>query len=268
MMNISWALFKANIRVNRFLWLLIVAVYSFYSMILVSMFNPDSVDKLKDMLDMLPAELMNAMGMNFGSTLLTFLSGTLYSILLYLFPMILSIIINHRLIAVHVDKGSMSYLLSTSNSRIRIAATQAIFSLISITAVFFWITILTLITSSVMFPGLMDTKHFILLNLYALLMYYTVNGICFLASCLANESKYSLGLGAGLPITFVLLQMLGDTGEKLNWVGKLSLFSLFDPERLFAGDSFAYVGMGIFVGLAAVLYAVGILLFNKRDLPI
>lgn len=264
----SWALFKANIRVNRFLWLLIIAVYSFYSTILVSMFNPDSVDKLKVMLDMVPAEIMNAMGMNFGSTLLTFLSGTLYSFLLYLFPMILSIIINHRLIAVHVDKGSMSYLLSTSNSRIRIAVTQAVFSLTSITAIFCWITILTLISSSTMFPGLMETKQFILLNLYALLMYYTVNGICFFASCMANEGKYSLGLGAGLPITFVLLKMLGDSGEKLNWIGKLSLFALFDPERLFAGDSFAYIGMGVFAGLATVLYALGIIYFNKKDLPI
>lgn len=264
----SWALFKANIRVNRFLWLLIVAVYSFYSVVLLSMFNPDSADELKDMLHMLPSGLMNAMGMNFGSTLLTFLSGTLYSILLYLFPMILSIVVNHRLIAVHVDKGSMAYLLSTSNSRIRIAVTQAVFSLTSVTAIFSWITVLTLITSSVMFPGLMDTKQFILLNLYALLMYYTINGICFLASCLANEARYSLGLGAGLPITFVLLQMLGDSGERLEWLGNFSLFALFDPERLFAGDSFAYIGMAVFAGLAAVLYTVGILWFNKKDLPI
>ncbi|MVO98586.1 ABC transporter permease subunit [Paenibacillus lutrae] len=267
-MNMSWALFKANIRVNRFIWLLIVSVYSFYSIILVSMFNPESGDALQEMLSMLPPELVNAMGMNFGSTLLTFLSGTLYSLLLYLFPMIVSIIINHRLIAVHVDRGSMSYLLSTSNSRFRVAVTQAVFSLISITVIFCWITILTLIISAAMFPGLMDTKQFILLNLYALLMYYTVNGICFFASCLANESKFSLGLGAGLPVAFVLLQMLGDSGDKLNWIGNLSLFALFDPERLFAGDSFAYVGMGIFAGLATVLYVLGILVFNKKDLTI
>lgn len=264
----SWALFKANMRANRFIWLLIVAVYSFYSIILVSMFDPESVDTLKDMLDMLPPELINAMGMNFGSTLLTFLSGTLYSLLLYLFPMIVSIIINHRLIAVHVDKGSMSYLLSTSNSRIRVAATQAAFSLISITAIFCWITVLTLIVSSAMFPGSMDIKRFILLNLYALLMYYTINGICFFASCLANESKYSLGLGAGLPIAFVLLQMLSDSAEKLNWIGNLSLFALFDPARLFAGDSFAYIGMAVFAGLAVALYVGGIIIFNKKDLPI
>lgn len=98
---------------------------------------------------MLPSELMNAMGMNFGSTLLNFLSGKLYSILLYLFPMILSIVVNHRLIAIHVDKGSRAYLLSTSNSRVLIAVTQAVFSLTSVTAIFCWITVLTLITSSV-----------------------------------------------------------------------------------------------------------------------
>ncbi|GGF81022.1 ABC transporter permease [Paenibacillus albidus] len=264
----SWALFKANLRVNRMIWLLIIAIYSFYSITLVSMFDPESVDALKKMMDMLPPELVNAIGMNFGSTLLTFISGTLYSLLLYLFPMIISIIINHRLIAVHVDKGSMSYLLSTSNSRLRVATTQAVFSLVSITAIFCWITALTLIASSVMFPGLMDIKPFILLNGYALLMYYTINGICFFASCLANESKYSLGLGAGIPLAFVLLQMLGDSGDKLNWIGNFSLFALFDPARLFAGDSFAYLGMAVFAGLAAALYAGGIFIFNKKDLPI
>ncbi|WP_150271825.1 hypothetical protein [Paenibacillus tepidiphilus] len=162
----------------------------------------------------------------------------------------------------------MAYLLSTSNSRIRIAVTQAVFSLTSVTAIFCWITALTLITSSFMFPGLMDTKQFILLNIYALLMYYTINGICFLASCLANESRYSLGLGAGLPIMFVLLQMLGASGEGLEWLGYFSLFALFNPERLFAGDSFAYLGMAVFAGLATVLYTVGILWVNKKDLPI
>ncbi|WP_433753589.1 hypothetical protein [Paenibacillus amylolyticus] len=264
----SWALFKANMRANRFIWFLVVALYSFYSIMLIGMFDPDSVDALKEMLNMLPPELINAMGMNVGTTLVPFLSGTLYSLLLYLFPMIVSIITNHRIMAAHVDKGSMSYLLSTSNSRKRIAVTQAIYSLISITAIFCWITVLTLVASSVMFPGLMDINNFIWLNIYALLMYYAINGICFFASCLANESKYSLGLGAGIPVAFVLLQMLGDSGETLSWIGNMSLYSLFDPVRLFAGDSFAYVGMAVFAGLAVLLYGAGIVIFEKKDLPI
>ena len=69
----SWALFKANMRANRFIWFLIVAIYSFYSIMLIGMFDPDSVDALKEMLNMLPPELINAMGMNVGTTLLTFL---------------------------------------------------------------------------------------------------------------------------------------------------------------------------------------------------
>ncbi|MGD9676989.1 MAG: hypothetical protein AB7V16_01325 [Vulcanibacillus sp.] len=38
---------------------------------------------------------------------------------------------------------------------------------------------------------------------------------------------------------FLILQMLGDAGEKLNWIGNLSLYSLFDANKLFEGSSFA-----------------------------
>ncbi|TCT16144.1 ABC-2 type transport system permease protein [Natranaerovirga pectinivora] len=264
----SYTLFKANIKNNRFIWILMAAIYTFYYSIMLTMFDPESAEGLMAMMDAMPKELIDALGFNFGTTLLTFISGTLYSMLLFMFPMILTIVVNHRLIASQVDKGSMAYLISTSNSRKKIATTQALFSIISITTLFVYITIIALILSSTMFPGQLEIGKFLLLNLYALLLYYAINSICFFASCFANETRHSLGLGAGIPIGFVILQMLGDSGEQLNWIGNLSLYALFNPERLFAGDAFAYVGMFVFAIIATVLYVSGIIIFDKKDLPI
>lgn len=162
----------------------------------------------------------------------------------------------------------MSYLLATPNSRNKIAVTQALFSLASMTVFFSFATIFGILVSQAMFPGELASGKFILLNLYALLMYFAIGGIGFLASCIASESKHSLSLGLGLPIAFVVLQMLGNAGDKFSWIGNLSLYALFKPDKLIEGGSFAWIGMIAFAVLAAGLYCGAIAFFNKRDLHV
>lgn len=264
----SFTLFKADVKANRFIWLLITIVYSLYAIIIVSMFDPENVDAMAEIMAIIPQELLNAGGFTFGTTLLTHISGFLYSMLLYLFPLIITVIVNHRLIASHVDKGSMTYLLSTSVSRSKIIITQAIFSIISITLVFVTITVAQILTSVLLFPGELDIGKFILLNIYATLLYFAISGICFFASSLFNESRFSLGFGAGVPIAFVVLEMLGSIGENTDWLSNLSIFALFDPDPLFAGDVFAYIGMTVLGIIAVLFYTASIVLFKKRDLPL
>ncbi|WP_196493874.1 ABC transporter permease subunit [Ornithinibacillus caprae] len=264
----SWTLFKANLKANRFIWILITVIYSFYAVMLVTMFDPENTETMAEMMEMMPKELLDTLGFTIGTTLLTHISGFLYSMLLYLFPLIITIIVNHRLIASHVDKGSMAYLLSTSNSRGKIVMTQALFSLLSIASVFMVITVVQILVASSMFPGELEIGKFIMLNMYALILYFAISGVCFFASSISNESKYSLGLGAGIPIAFVVLDMLGNTAENVSWIGNLSIFGLFEPDRLFAGDAFAYIGMGVLGVIAIVLYIGAITFFKKRDLPL
>jgi ABC-2 type transport system permease protein len=62
--------------------------------------------------------------------------------------------------------------------------------------------------------------------------------------------------------------MIGNTGDKFSWVGNLSLYNLFQSDKLIEGASSAYLGMAAFVIIAAVLYGSSITIFNKRDLHI
>lgn len=265
----SWVLFKANIKENRIMWLIMTCIFCFYLAMIISMFDPKGADALNEMLKAMPEALINAVGFGeLGTTLLTFITGYIYGFLVLLFPMVVSIVINHRIIGSHIDKGSMAYLLSTPNSRIKIALTQAIFSLVSITALFIFITTFSIIISQNMFPGQLEIGKFILVNVYALLMYYAIGGIGFLASCISNEGKFSLGLGVGIPVGFLILQMLGGAGQKSSWIGNLSLYALFNPNKLIEGDSYAYIGMVLFALIASALYGCGIAVFNKRDLSL
>jgi len=264
----SWPLFKSNIKTNITIWIVMTLIFIFYFSSIGSVYDPQGSEALNDMMKIMPEELINAFGFgSIGTTLLTMLISFMYGMLLFMFPLVISIVVNHRILAKHIDRGSMTYMLCTTNSRKKIAFTQALFSLASITAFFIFVTVFGILICEGMFPGELEIGKFIFLNFYALLMYFAIGGIGFFASCVATESKHSLGLGIGIPVGFLLLQMLGNSTSN-TWIGNLSLYALFEPSKLVEGDSFIYIGMAAFILIAAALYAGGIAIFNKRDLYI
>ncbi len=262
----TWALFKANIKSARTIWLIMALVFVLYFAIILSMYDPESTEKLNQMLEMFPDALIKALGLEqVDETLLSFVTTYMYGVQLLLYPMAVSMVVNHRLVAAHVDKGSMAYFLSTPNSRSKIVVTQAAFSLVSMATFFTTVTVCSLALSEIMYPGAMDVGGFILLNIYAMFMYFAIGGIGFLASCIAHDSGISLGIGIGIPLGFLVFQMVGDAGVKFAWLSKLSLYSLYQPDKIIVGDTVGYFGMLAFLVISALLYGTGVWIFNRRD---
>ena len=109
---------------------------------------------------------------------------------------------------------------------------------------------------------------FLLLNAGLLLLHFAVSGICFFASCLCNEGRTASLLGAGIPVLFLLMQMLSNMGGKLENLKYANLFTLFDPAGLIAGESSALWGLPVLAALGALLYGLGVWVFSRRDLPL
>lgn len=265
----NFTLFKATIKSNWTILAIFFVVMVMYLAIITSMFDPESMDNLIAMLETMPKELIAAMGFeDLGTTLTSFLAAYYYGFLIIMFPMIYCIIVGNRLVAKHVDSGSMAYLLSTPNTRVTIVTTQALYLIASVTVLLGLITLSGMAFSESMFPGELETGSFLLLNLYALLTFYAISGICFFFSCLFNDTKYSLAFGAGVPIAFFVLNMLANVGDKYDWLGYLSLFTLMDTNKILARDPFITTTAVILVSTAVLTYVGGILYFNRKDLPI
>jgi ABC-2 type transport system permease protein len=265
---ISKALLKATIKQNYIVLLIIAGVLMLYMPTIVTMYDPETQESLNEIMKMLPKEMIAAMG--FGgtaNTLLSFVATYFYGFLILLLPMIYTIIVANRTIASHVDRGSMAYLLSTPNTRFKIAVTQAIYLLASITLLIGFVTAVGIGMCQVMFPGELETGRFIVLNCGALLLYYALTGIGFCASCFFNDTKNSLAVGAGLPVAFLLLQMISDIGEATDFLKYFSLYTLFDPAKIVSGEGYALSFLVLAV-IAVVTYTAAILSFHKRDLPL
>lgn len=265
----NFVLFMKALKSNYKLILIFMGVLAMYMSIIIGMYDPEDLDILNQLASLkLSPELLNAMGFTLMDTsLIGFISSYFYGFLMLAFPMICYIILGNKIVASLVDKGSMASILATPNTRISVALTQGVFLLTTITGLIEFVFIWGIFYCSANLSGMLDIKAFILLNIGVLLLHYAISGICFFSSCLFNESRNSLMLGAGVPIAFLLLQMLSNANKEIEVFRLLTIFSLFQPTKLIAGENILPQIISL-VSITIVLYLGGVIAFNKKDLPL
>jgi len=262
-------LFKSNIKSSWGVFAFIVGMLMIYVSTAISMFNPESADAMEAMFDMMPEGMIKAFGfVGLGTNLTSYLAGYMYGFILVAFPIIYIAIVGNNLVAKHVDRGSMAYLLATPNTRVKVATTQALYMVASLTAMMIVIAGALIGLSEAMWGGHLEIGKFIVLNLVTLVIIITVGGISFLASCIFNDTKLSTTFGAGIPILFVLFQMLSDISEKVEFFKYFTIYTLLDAHRILDDGAYALTISLILLGASAILYSLGVFVFNKKSLAI
>lgn len=263
----SFTLFKREMKANIKLLTIFIYILTLYIFMIVYMFNPSSGTGWNDIIKLMPA-IMKAAGFTAaGNTLIGAIATGLYGMILLMFPLVFYIILGNKLIAGYVDRGSMAYLLATPNKRVKLALTQALCMWVSIGILITYATIAIIVTSAIMHPGLLDIGKLVLINVVIYFLHIAISGICFLASCISNDTKRSFSIGAGIPIVLFLIQMLANMGGKLASLKYFTIFTLFNTNDIIAGKSVVFPTL-ILVLIAIVLYGIGIFIFSKRDLPV
>ena len=202
------------------------------------------------------------------TSLLGFMISYLYGFILLVFPMIFSILRGNGLIAKYVDNGSMYSLLSSPVKREKIVLTQVLVLVSGILILVFYSTLLEIIISSIMFPHELCIPDLLKVNLGLLFLQLFIGGICFLASCLFQDTKYSIALGAGLPAFMYVLQMLANVGGNAEVVKYFTFFSLYNANDLLINKVGAIVGIIVLLIGSIILYTVSSIIFVKKDLSI
>ena len=196
-----------------------------------------------------------------------------------LLPVVYLIMTANSLIAGQVDSGSMAYVLSTSVKRNTVVFTQAMFLVLSLFAMFFCTSVTSLVCFSLAEAdtGLTYGK-LLLMNLGAFLVSFAMSGICFFTSCQFNRSKYSMGIGGGINMFFLVASMLGLFGssvmpsimrmDALNGFNYITIISLFDEVSVLAGGTAYLWKMAVLVAVGLIVYIAGSIRFRKKDLPL
>ncbi|MEN4012010.1 MAG: hypothetical protein ROW48_08255 [Bellilinea sp.] len=264
----SFPLFKLMLKRNWVLLVIFFGVLTMYMTTMITMYNPEDMTGLIGMIEAFPEGLRAALGFDALVLELTgYLASWLYGMLMIGFPMVYSIILGNSLVAKMVDNGSFAYLLSTPTPRVKIIVTQGVYALASLFVLFIALFAVGTLTAEAMFPGELDIYAFFRLNVTTMLVNMVVMMISFFFSCLFNEVRLSLGFGAGIPIGFFLMNMLGGSVPNLNILSDISIFGFYDPVKLVAGDDVLVVNFA-YLGIIAVLFVFATVIFNKKRLPL
>ena len=262
-------LFVSNIKSNWGIFAFVAGMLLIYFSTSVAMYDPSSVEKMESMFNLLPKGMLKAFGFdNLGRTMTGYLAHYLYGFIIIVFPIIYIVIVSHRLVAKHVDSGSMAYLLTTPNTRVRIAVTQGVYLLVSLLVLLAFDVGILLLLSQSAFPGLLDIGKFLVLNLATYLVLSVVCGIGFFFSCLFNDTKNAIAFGGGIPIAFVVIKMVSEFSADLEWMRFFTLFTVLDIDRILESPSYAVTICLVLAGVVLALFIAAVRVFDRKNLAI
>lgn len=263
---INSTLYLREMKKSIKMLLIFIAVITMYVTIIIGMYDPELMKTLDSFYDIMP-ELMAAVGMSAGTTgLLGFMVSYLYGFIFLVFPMVFCILRGNGLIAKYADNGAMAVLLAAPVKRRTIVCTQLAVLVSGVCLLVLYATGLELIVAGSQYPGELVTADLLQLNLALLFLQLFIAGICFLASCLFSETKYSIAFGAGIPAFMYVLQMLSNVGEKAEAAKYFTFFTLFDAEGIAANKAGAFSGAVVLLAGAVVMYLLGSVIFCKKDI--
>lgn len=263
---INGALYVREMKKSIKLIVILLAVITMYVAIIISMYEPKMAKLLDDYVKMMP-QLMASVGMTGGATsLLGFMCSYLYGFILIVFPMIFCIIRANGLVAKYIDNSSMVSLLCAPVKRFTVAFTQMAVLMSGIVILIVYTTILEIICAQYFFPGELDIAKLLVLNTGLLGLELFIGAICFFASCIFSEVKYSIALGAGLPTLMFVIQMLANVGDKAKNAKYFTFFTLYDSTGIIENEAGAFIGIIVLFAGAIVLYTASVTAFCKRDI--
>lgn len=198
--------------------------------------------------------------------LTSFLSAAYLGGMCLLLPMVFTIVVSNKAIASKIDKGSLGIVLSTKTTRNQVTFTNALGIILSLVGMFAFVFVGGIITSAIMAPGALVVLDYFELLVGMLMLQLALSGISYFASCTFNTSGRSLALGAGIPIIFYVISILSSIDTSLDFFKYFTLMTLYNATDIL---TLTFVWQYLVLGVVAVAgYAAGIIIFNKKDLPL
>lgn len=263
---INRTLYLREMKKSIKLLLIFAAVITMYVSIIIGMYDPELMKTLDSFYDMMP-ELMASVGMSAGAAdLIGFMVSYLYGFILLIFPMVFCILRGNGLIAKYTDSGAMAVLIASPVKRRTIVCTQLAVLLSGVFILVLYSTGLELAVAQSKFPGELAAAELLRLNTALLFLHFFIAGICFFASCLFSETRYSIALGAGFPALMYVLQMLANVGGTAEKAKYFTFFTLFDACGIAANEAGAFSGAFILLAGAILLFVSGGVIFCKKDM--
>ena len=171
-----------------------------------------------------------------------------------------------------VERGTMEMLLAQPVTRRAVFFTQAVATTAG--AAVLCSVLLAAVWTAVSFgpwAGKVEPERFVpaVLNVFGLMV--CMAGITAAVSAADSYRWRTIGILCGFYVFSILAKLVGRMSGIFSWVGYLSVFNAYEPQRLVGGAADAWrllaVYDGVLLGVGVLGFVIGGIIFSRRDLP-
>ena len=171
-----------------------------------------------------------------------------------------------------LERGTMEMVLAAPVRRVAVFVTQAL-ATTAAAALLCTVLFLAVWTAIALGPwaGKVDPLRFLpaAANVFGLMV--CMAGISAGVSAADSYRWRTVGILCGFYVFSILAKLVGRLSTPLWWVGYLSFLNAYEPQRLVgdAAESWRLLAQydAVLIGVGVVAYAIGAVLFARRDLP-
>jgi ABC-2 type transport system permease protein len=258
-----------NLKSNLIMFFSFLGITLMYSTIATAMFDPTTSELMQQFIDALPEAMVNMMGFsNFGTEITGYLATYLYGFIFFIFPMIFIVMLGNKLMAKQIDDSSMAYLLTTPNSRVKVAATQALTLVINVFTLILINVAVIVISAEIGFSGQLQIGKFIGLNFILLGVLTLVSALVFLISTIVGDYSKAVGLSSALVGYLFIMNMIKNLSDDLNFFQYTTFLSLVNIDKVMESNSFIWLSGSLSLISGILVFILSIIIFNKKSLTI
>jgi len=175
-------------------------------------------------------------------------------------------------VAGQLERGTLEMVLAQPLGRSAFFVTQAT-ATVAAAALLCAVLLVSMWSAVALGPwaGDVEPSRFIppVLNVFGLMV--CISGLATLVSAAESYRSRTIGILCGFYVTSLLAKLVGRFVSSLSWVGWLSVFNAYEPQRLVGADGSGWALVAGYdaalLGIGLAAYVAGGVIFARRDLP-
>lgn len=222
--------------------------------------------KFEVMMESMPPELVEAMGLETMASAAGYVSGTVFALLGAILVLVCVIGLGARLVAGHEEDGTLELELSGPVSRPQVYAERL---------AALWLTAAVLVISlcvvlqvlSVLFDLGLETANLVAAGVGLVLFAGALGTLAFAVGAATGRRAVALGVASGVAVLSYSFSYVGPLVEGAGWMESVSPYHWYIGNEPLT-NGFDWPGLGLLALLALVSVVAGALSFRRRDVMV
>ncbi len=234
---------------------LILAYYPYFHS------NTATVSKL---LTSYPKALTQMFGVTDIGTYSGFLGSEIFNVVWPVLMAAFAIAAGSAVVAREIEDGTVELWLSVPAGRVRLLGGKLL-GLAAATLLLVAVSLAPVVLAAPLVGAQVSAAGAAAMGVVMAGFMLTVAGYSVLFSAFSSDRGRAAGIAGGLTLAFYLAWVVSRISDSWSWLGKLSIFSAYDPQRALATGTVDVPQLGALAAVIALCVIVALAGFRRRD---